>query len=71
MLYEVITQQILRFKLLGHEVKDKVDVTNQELLDYFREHIDDYRTKASVHLARMSFPLPDNPTPQQIAAVRA
>ncbi len=68
---ENLRQQILRFKLLGHEVKNKVDVTNQELLDYFREHIDDYRTKPSVHLARMTFPLPDNPTPEQVAAVRA
>lgn len=65
-----LRQQILRFKLLGREVKSKIDVTKQETLDYFREHIDDYRTKPNLHLARMSFPLPAKPTTEQVDAVR-
>ncbi len=66
-----LREQILRFKLLGREVKSKVDVTHQEILDYFREHIEDYRQKPMLHLARITFPLPDKPTPARIDEVRA
>ncbi len=68
---ENLREQILRFKLLGREVKSKVDVSQQELLDYFREHIDDYRQKPTVHLARMTFPLPDRPGPAEVESVRS
>ncbi len=68
---EKLREQILRFKLLGREVKSKVDVTQQELLDYFREHIEDYRQKPMVHLARITFPLPERPSGEEVEAVRA
>jgi len=65
-----LRKQILRFKLLGQEVKSKVDVSNQELLDYFRAHIDDYRQKPTVHIAIMTFPLPAPASNEQIGTVR-
>ncbi len=66
-----LRRQILRYKLLGREVKSKIDVSNQEMLEYFREHIEDYRQKPTMHIARMSFSLPDKPSTEQVEAVRA
>jgi peptidyl-prolyl cis-trans isomerase SurA len=68
---ENLVKQILRFKLLGREVQSKVEVTNQEIRDYFRAHIDEFREPAYVRLARISFPLPAKATAVQIEAVRA
>jgi peptidyl-prolyl cis-trans isomerase SurA len=67
---ESLGKQILRFKLLGREVQSKVEVTNQEIRDYFRAHIDEFREPAYVRLARLSFPLPAKATAVQIEAVR-
>ena len=47
---ENLRKQILRFKLLGREVQSKVEVTNQEIRDYFRQHIDDYREAPFVRI---------------------
>jgi len=68
---ENLVKQILRFKLLGREVQSKVEVTNQEIRDYFRAHIDEFREPAYVRLARISFPLSAKATAVQIEAVRA
>ena len=53
---EHLRKQILRLKLVGKEVQSKVEVTNQDTLDYFREHIDDYRQAPTMHLSRLTFP---------------
>lgn len=55
---ENMRKQILRFKLIGREVRSKVEVTNQDLLDYFREHIDDYREAPYTRISRITFPVP-------------
>jgi peptidyl-prolyl cis-trans isomerase SurA len=68
---ENLGKQILRFKLLGREVQSKVEVTNQEIRDYFRTHLDDFRESAYVRLARLSFPLPAMASADQREAVRA
>ena len=67
---EKLRRQILRYKLIGREVQSKVEVTHQELLDYFRAHINDYREMPTVHLAVLSFALPAGADAQQVAAVR-
>ncbi len=66
-----LRKQILRYKLLGREVKSKVDVSNQEMLDYFREHIEDYRQNPTMHIARIGFPLPEKPSSAQVEATRS
>ncbi len=68
---ENLGKQILRFKLLGREVQSKVEVTNQEIREYFRAHIDEFREPPFVRLARISFPIPAKASPDQIAAIRA
>lgn len=67
---ENLRKQILRFKLVGREVRSKVEVTHQELLDYFRTHIDDYRKRAAVQISDITFPLPASASAAQADAVR-
>ncbi|MCD6525541.1 MAG: SurA N-terminal domain-containing protein [Desulfuromonas sp.] len=52
-----LSRQILRYKLMGREVQSKVDITRQEVRNYFQEHIDDYRQPPKVRLSRLSFPV--------------
>jgi len=68
---ETLRKQILRFKLLGREVQSKIDVTNQEIREYFRTHIDDFRDPAYVRLTRLSFPLSARASAEQRQVVRA
>jgi len=62
--------ELLRYRLIGREVNSRVEVTNREVRDYFRAHIDDYRVEPTVHLQRISIDLPDDATPQQQTAIR-
>ncbi|MBE0597940.1 MAG: peptidyl-prolyl cis-trans isomerase, partial [Desulfuromonadales bacterium] len=67
---ENLRRQILRFKLLGREVQAKVEVTSQEVRDYFRAHIDDYREAPNVRLNRLTFPIPPRASEEQMATIR-
>lgn len=55
-----LSRQIMRYKLMGREVQSKVDITRQEVRNYFQEHVDDYRQPPKVRISRLSFPLGDN-----------
>lgn len=52
-----LTNQILRYKLMGREVQSKVDITRQEVRNYYQQHLDDYRQSAHTRLSRLSFPV--------------
>lgn len=52
-----LTNQILRYKLMGREVQSKVDITRQEVRNYYQEHLEDYRQSAHTRLSRLSFPV--------------
>jgi peptidyl-prolyl cis-trans isomerase SurA len=67
---ENLRGQILQFKLLAREVESQIEVSNQEIRDYFQEHVDDYRQPPSIRLSRISFPLPAQAGEEQVAAVR-
>lgn len=63
---EKMRDQILHFKLIGREVQSKIDVTHQEILDYFRNHIDDFRGPPVLKLSNLLVPLPAKPSTAQI-----
>lgn len=52
-----LTNQILRYKLMGREVQSKVDITRQEVRNYYQQHLEDYRQSAHTRLSRLSFPV--------------
>jgi len=68
---EGLRKQMLRFKLVGREVQSKVEVTNQDALDYFREHIDDYREAPYMRISRITFPVPSTASAKAREAIRA
>jgi len=53
-----IETEILRYRLLGHEVKYKVMVTTREAREYFDLHRSDYDTEPKVRINRLSFTVP-------------
>lgn len=52
-----LSQQILRYKLIGEEVRRQVDVPEREIVEYYRAHLDDYRLAPEIHLGAMTFPV--------------
>lgn len=56
---ENLRKQILRYKLVGQEVRSKVDVSESEIRDYYRAHLDEYRLAPTVTVSAISFPLPE------------
>lgn len=67
---EKLARQLLRFKLVGREIRSEVEVTNQELRNYFQENLEDYREAPFVRLSRISFFFPADATPDRIATLR-
>ena len=68
---ENLRQQILRYKLVGREVQARVEVTNTEIRDYFRENIEKYREDPFLRLSRMTFPIPAKAAADQVEAIRS
>ena len=68
---ENLRQQIMRYKLVSAEVRSQVDVTEQEVVEYFRAHLDDYREPPEMMLSSLAFPVKKNATAEEKARVRA
>jgi len=67
---ENLRKQILRYKLVGQEVRSKVDVSEREVRDYYRAHLEDYRLAPTVTLSAMTFPLPEKAGAAEREAIR-
>jgi peptidyl-prolyl cis-trans isomerase SurA len=68
---ENLRKQILRFKLLGRDVQSKLEVTNQELREYYQNNSDQFQEMAGVRLGRITFRLPAGADAERQGAVRA
>jgi len=60
-----LSQQILRYKLIGEEVRRQVDVPEREIVEYYRAHLDDYRLAAEIHLSAITFPVSKKASEQE------
>lgn len=67
---ENLREQILRFKLINMEVRSKIDVSEQEVLDYFRAHLEEYRLAPTVSLSALTLPIPEKAGAVEREAVR-
>lgn len=67
---ENLRQQILRYKLIGEEVRRKVDVSEREVVEYYRAHLDDYRLPAEVQLSAITFPISKKASDQERLKIR-
>ena len=56
---ENLRKQLLRYKLLSQEVRSKVDVSEGEVRDYYRAHLEEYRLAPQVTLSAITIPIPE------------
>ena len=66
-----LRSEILRYKLLGREVRAKADVTTQELRNYFEENSDNYRLPPSVQLGVLNVSVPEDASEEGERLLRA
>ena len=62
---ENLKQQILRYKLIGEEVRSKVDVSERDVVEYYRAHLDDYRRSPQIQLSAVTFPVSQKASAQE------
>ena len=65
-----LSQQILRYKLIGEEVRSQVDVPEREVVEYYRAHLDDYRLAPEVQLSAITFPISEKASDQERQQIR-
>lgn len=56
---ENLGMELLRYRLLSLEVRKNIMVTEQETLDYFREHIGEFRHEPFLRLGYLNFDVDD------------
>ena len=66
-----LRKQLLRYKLLGQEVRSKVDVSENEVRDYYRAHLEEYRLAPKVVLSAITFPVPERAGAAEREAIRS
>lgn len=65
-----LRQQILRYKLIGEEVRSQIDVSEREIVEYYRAHLEDYRLPPEVELSAISFPVSEKASEQERTQIR-
>jgi len=66
-----LRKQILRYKLVGQEVRSKVDVSEREVTEYYRAHLEEYRMAPTVTLSAITFPVPEKAGSAERESIRA
>ncbi|TYO97636.1 periplasmic chaperone for outer membrane proteins SurA [Geothermobacter ehrlichii] len=67
---EKLRKQILRLKLLGRQVQSKVDVTDSDIREYFRDHIDEFREPPYIRFSHLIVTLPEKADARREAEAR-
>lgn len=67
---ENLRKQLLRYKLLGEEVRSKVDVSEREVREYYKAHIDEYRQPPKKTISALIFPVPERAGAMERDAIR-
>jgi peptidyl-prolyl cis-trans isomerase SurA len=66
-----LRQQLLNFRLIGREIQGQVEITNTEMRDYYRIHLEDYRNAPYIRLSRITFRLEAGSSTAEITAMRS
>jgi peptidyl-prolyl cis-trans isomerase SurA len=65
-----LRKQILRYKLISEEVRSQIDVSEREIVEYYRAHLDDYSLPPEVELSAVSFPISEKASEQERIQIR-
>jgi peptidyl-prolyl cis-trans isomerase SurA len=60
-----LSKQILRYKLIGEEVRSQVDVPDREVKEYYQAHLSDYSLPPEVKLSAITFPISEKASDQE------
>jgi peptidyl-prolyl cis-trans isomerase SurA len=66
-----VRTDIERAALINKEIRNKVNVSPEEVERYYKEHLTDYGTPAKAHVRLISLLVPSDATPEQKVAIRA
>lgn len=66
-----VRADIERAALINKEIRNKVNVSPEEVERYYKEHLDQYGTKGKAHVRLISLVVPADATPEQKAKIRA
>ncbi len=66
-----VKTDIERAALINKEIRNKVNVSPEEIERYYKEHLDQYGAKEKAHVRLISLLVPADATPEQRAAIRA
>jgi len=66
-----VRTDIERAALINKEIRNKVNVSPEEVERYYKEHLTDYGTPEKAHVRLLSLLVPSDATPEQKAAIRA
>lgn len=67
---EQLREQIIRYKVIGREMRERSEITSEDVREYFRTHIDDYRRSPTVRLSHITVAVPEGATKQQAEKAR-
>jgi peptidyl-prolyl cis-trans isomerase SurA len=65
-----LSKQILRYKLIGEEVRSQIDVPEREIVEYYRAHLEEYRLAPEVQLSAITFPISQKASDQERQKIR-
>jgi peptidyl-prolyl cis-trans isomerase SurA len=66
-----VRTDIERAALINKEIRNKVNVSPEEVERYYKEHLDDYGMPEKAHVRLITFLVPSGATPEQKATIRA
>ncbi len=66
-----VADQLIRIRLIQREIKSQVTVSDEEIGEYYRKHIEDYEGKDAVRIKQILLPLPKEDDPAAKEKIRA
>jgi peptidyl-prolyl cis-trans isomerase SurA len=65
-----VKEQILRARLINQEVKSRIVVTESDIKEYYKGHLDEFKENDSVHLRNIVIPVSDSSDDTQKTSAR-
>ena len=65
-----VRQRLMKFKFVEHQIRGQIEVSDEEILNYYRLHPEQFRAGEQIHLAHIFLPFPLANDPEQQEKVR-
>lgn len=61
-----IRDQIMKAKMVQREIRARVNITDEQIEEYYLDHLEEFRAEEGVVLLHILFPLPSSPSPEEV-----